>query len=57
MVRTAGKWVLRLALLAALASLVARIIESTSRQSGPEGFPVIGGDTWPPVPTNPARQG
>ncbi len=56
MVRTAFKWGLRLAVLAVLASAVARLIESTSRQDGPDGFPVIGGDTWPPVPTNPGRQ-
>ena len=56
MVRTALKWGLRLAVLAALASAVARLIESTSRQNGPEGVRVLGGDSWPPVPRTPARE-
>jgi hypothetical protein len=57
MVKTACKWALRLAALAAVASTVARILRSTDPRKGPEGLRVIGGDTWPPVPVNPARRG
>ncbi len=54
MIKTVLKWTRRLAVLAALAALVARVLESTG-QAGPQRAPVIGGDTWPPVPLNPNR--
>jgi hypothetical protein len=50
-----GKWMLRLAVLAVLASAVTRIIGARSRRSAPAGRLVIAGDTWPPVPIKPAR--
>jgi len=58
MVKSAFKWARRLAVLAAVAAIVRRIVDSGSRtgQTGPGGSgpaPTIGGDTWPPVPTNP----
>lgn len=51
MLRKAGKWAMRLVLLAAVAAVVARIAASRSRENGAVDTPVIGGDTWPPVPT------
>jgi hypothetical protein len=54
--RTAAKWTFRLALLAALATLVARVVATRSASGPPGGHAVIGGDTWPPVPTNLARR-
>ncbi|MGH9079198.1 MAG: hypothetical protein ACRDYE_03790 [Acidimicrobiales bacterium] len=53
MATTAGKRVLRLAVLAALIPVVARLVESASRRRGGGGSAVIGGDTWPPVPIKP----
>ena len=55
MLRVAAKWTVRLAVLAALATAVARVVARMSQGSGSGGSPVIGGDTWPPVPTNRAR--
>jgi hypothetical protein len=56
MLKRAVKLTVRLAVLAALATVAARIIDSMSRPSAPEASPVIGGDTWPPVPVKPAPQ-
>jgi hypothetical protein len=55
MVRSAFKWARRLAVLAAVAAIVRRLLDSGSRagQAGSGPAPTIGGDTWPPVPTNP----
>jgi hypothetical protein len=57
--RTTATWALRAAVVAALAVLAARILR-TGRPSGAgasPAAPVIGGDTWPPVPLNPDRTG
>jgi len=56
MLRTAFRWALRLALVAALASVLTRMIGSILRREASEGPGVIVGDTWPPVPIKPARQ-
>jgi hypothetical protein len=48
------RWLVRLVVLAVVASAVARVIQARSRRSGPAGPMVIAGDTWPPVPTKPA---
>ena len=55
MVRSALKWVRRLAVLAAVVAIVRRLLDPGSRtgQAGSGSAPTIGGDTWPPVPTNP----
>jgi hypothetical protein len=50
----ARKWGLRLVLLAAVAGLISRFIPSPD-QPGDGSLAGIGGDTWPPVPTNPDR--
>lgn len=50
--KTAAKWGLRLAALVAVAAAVARVATRMSERTGSGGSPVIGGDTWPPVPTN-----
>ncbi len=56
MVKNAIKWAKRLALLAAVGAVVRRVLDSKARsgQAGSEPVPTIGGDTWPPVPTNPS---
>ena len=48
----------RLVLLAAVTAVVARILKSAGAidRSGAELLPSITGDTWPPVPVNPARR-
>jgi hypothetical protein len=49
------KWAWRVLLLAGVAAVVRRVLDPNAR-SGPTGdgsVPAIGGDTWPPVPTNP----
>jgi hypothetical protein len=48
------RWSVRLALAAIAATVVARL---AARRTG-EGpvLPAVTGDTWPPVPTNPARE-
>lgn len=46
------KWAVRLLVAAALATVVARIVLARSDRA--DGSPLIGGDTWPPVPTNQA---
>ncbi len=48
--KTLSKWVLRLALLAAVATAIARVVAKLS-EDGSAASPVIGGDTWPPVPS------
>ncbi len=60
--RTIIRWVRRLVAVAAVAVLgavVVRLLSSEDRvgSAGSEAFPAIGGDTWPPVPTNPDRPG
>jgi len=50
------KWTRRLAVLAAVAAIVRRLLESSPRAGQPGGGPAptaIGGDTWPPVPPKP----
>lgn len=49
------KWTLRLALAVVVATAIARIVAKVSADDGPGGSSVIGGDTWPPVPTNRQR--
>ena len=51
------KWASRLVVLSLVATVIARIIESTapSDRTGAEHLPSVGGDTWPPVPLNPER--
>jgi hypothetical protein len=52
------KWTVRLTVVAALVAGVARILGSRSGATGTSGpIATIGGDTWPPVPVNPDRQG
>ena len=57
--RTLFAWTIRLVLLALLVALARRIIRSAGRTEevggSAEVLPVIVGDTWPPVPTNPDR--
>ena len=55
--RTMLKWASRLVVLSVVATVIARIIESTapSDRTGAEHLPSVGGDTWPPVPLNPER--
>ncbi len=55
MLKRAAKWALRLAVLAMLATAVARVVARVSEGGRSGGSPVIGGDTWPPVPTNRAQ--
>ncbi len=55
MFTTMRKWALRLLVAAALATVVARIALARSVRDRSGGSPVIGGDTWPPVPTNRAQ--
>jgi hypothetical protein len=57
MVRTVLRWSFRLAVGAAVATAVARLLASRSGGGSGELLPTITGDTWPPVPTNPAREG
>jgi hypothetical protein len=46
----------RAAIIAAVALVAALAIRSAARtESLSAGFPSIGSDTWPPVPTNPDR--
>jgi hypothetical protein len=55
--KTLFKWARRLVALAIVATVIARVLESTapSDRTGGEHLPSIGGDTWPPVPLNPDR--
>ena len=55
MVKGALKWARRLAVLATVVAIVRRLLDPGSRtgQAGSGPAPTIGGDTWPPVPTNP----
>jgi hypothetical protein len=41
----------------ALAAALWRTLQQAIRRGAGDGAPTIGGDTWPPVPTNPDRQG
>jgi hypothetical protein len=54
MARNLLRWVIRLALLAVVATVLAKVLEA-SDWGGAGDAPVIGGDTWPPVPPNPGR--
>ena len=56
MVETVVPWARRLMVMAAAVAVVAWILKSASR-SDQARVPVITGDTWPPVPVNPLRQG
>jgi hypothetical protein len=51
------RWTLRIVALCVVATVVARLL--AGRTPGDDGpvFPAITGDTWPPVPANPDRQG
>lgn len=57
MVKKLSKWATRLLIVAAVVAVVVRFLESPARsgRAGREVFPPIGGDTWPPVPTNSKR--
>lgn len=58
MIKKLLKWSVRLAVVAAVATAVSRALGSKSAGDGTSGpIPPIGGDTWPPVPTNPGRPG
>ncbi|HEY4946680.1 MAG TPA: hypothetical protein VII19_02200 [Acidimicrobiales bacterium] len=59
MVRKSFKWAGRLAVVAALAAVAARLLGSraASGRAGDGVLPSIGGDTWAPVPTNPNQRG
>ncbi|MGP0107520.1 MAG: hypothetical protein ACLPR9_01395 [Acidimicrobiales bacterium] len=59
MVRKSIKWAGRLAVLGMLAVVVVRLLGSgtASGRTGDGVLPSIGGDTWPPVPTNPNLRG
>jgi hypothetical protein len=51
------RWLRRLALVALLGAAVRWVVGARSRRNqDPTGAPpTIGGDTWPPVPVNQAR--
>jgi hypothetical protein len=51
------RWLRRLALVALLGAAVRGLVGATSRRNRDRNGapPTIGGDTWPPVPVNPAR--
>jgi hypothetical protein len=53
------RWVGRLVAVAVVGAVVVRLLDPDDRAGGygSEAFPAIGGDTWPPVPTNPDRPG
>lgn len=52
------KWTVWLTAVAAVVAGVARLLGSRSGGPGTSGpIATIGGDTWPPVPVNPDRQG
>jgi len=55
---TTIRWVRRAVVLALAAALIRRLLipDKVTPLSGSGTVPVIGGDTWPPVPTNPDRQ-
>jgi hypothetical protein len=57
--RTILRWVGRLVVVAAVGAAIVRLLDPDDRAGGhkSELFPAIGGDTWPPVPTNPDRPG
>ncbi|HEY1987853.1 MAG TPA: hypothetical protein VGG43_00135 [Acidimicrobiales bacterium] len=58
MIKKLLKWSVRLAVVAAVATAVSRALGSKSGSDGNSGpIATIGGDTWPPVPTNPGRPG
>jgi hypothetical protein len=58
MIKKLLKWSVRLAVVAAVATAVSRALGSKSGSDGTSGpIATIGGDTWPPVPTNPNRPG
>lgn len=46
----------RVAIIAAMGGLIGWIVHSRGSTRTLEVNPVIGGDTWPPVPVNPARR-
>lgn len=52
------RWVRRAAVLAVAAAVIRGLLthEKGTPRSGSGTVPVIGGDTWPPVPTNPDRK-
>jgi hypothetical protein len=55
------RWVRRLVVVAVVGAVVGRVVgrlldpEDRRGRPGSEALPSIGGDTWPPVPTNPDR--
>jgi hypothetical protein len=57
------RWVRRLVMVAVVGAVVGgvvvRLLDPDDRHGRPgsEALPAIGGDTWPPVPTNPDRPG
>jgi hypothetical protein len=64
MVKTLVRWSVRLAILAGVVALAGRLLAGRpggADRAGPSApgagvFPPITGDTWPPVPVNPARE-
>jgi len=59
MARKSVKCLVGLVVLGALTAVVVRLLGSgtAAGRTGDGVLPSIGGDTWPPVPTNPNQQG
>jgi hypothetical protein len=57
MLRFVLRWSLRLAVTAVVGAVVARLLADRSGGASGGLLPAITGDTWPPVPTNPAHEG
>jgi hypothetical protein len=57
------RWARRVVVVAVIGAVVSRIVgrlldpDDRPGQPGSEVVPAVGGDTWPPVPTNPDRPG
>jgi hypothetical protein len=58
-IRAILRWSVRAAVVAGTVAVTVRALQSLtgSASSGDGLVPSIGGDTWPPVPANPKRQG
>ena len=55
MVKHALRWTAVAGAAVAAVTVLRRIRATRPGIGRPAGVPVIGGDTWPPVPENPAR--
>jgi len=55
MLRGLLRWLFRTSAVVALAAFVVKVANRRRDAYGPPAplFPAIGGDTWPPVPSNP----